>query len=122
MASRPEMRCLSACSRRSVAVSTSTVRIPPSGESTSRRMDGRIRRSRGSVERQTAHSQAIIGTPCDVPVPSSVTLRLNNPVPAVRRADEAHAKLEQDLLEDLTLLGCQVAPGRQLEERQDLNH
>jgi len=42
-------------------------------------MDGRIRRSRGSVERQTAHSQAIIGTPCDVPVPSSVTLRLNRP-------------------------------------------
>ena len=29
--------------------------------------------SRGSVERQVAHSQPIIGTPCDVPVPRNVT-------------------------------------------------
>src|SRR6476620_10551160 len=105
MASRPEMRCLSACSRRSVAVSTSTVRMPPSGEFTSNRMDGRIRRSRGSVEWQTAHSQAIIGTPCDVPVPSSVTLRLNNPLSAARGLYEPHTQLVEQLFKDFVLLG-----------------
>jgi hypothetical protein len=35
-------------------------------------IDGRSRRSRGSVERQVAQAQPIIGTPCEVPVPSSV--------------------------------------------------
>ena len=38
------------------------------------RIDARERLSRGSVERQVAHSQPIIGTPCDVPVPSTSTL------------------------------------------------
>ena len=42
------------------------------------RIDGRVRRSRGSVERHTAQSQPIAGTPCDVPLPSTVTLRLNS--------------------------------------------
>ena len=37
------------------------------------RIDGRVRRSRGSVERQTAQSQPIAGTPCEVPVPRTVT-------------------------------------------------
>ena len=32
----------------------------------------RMRRSRGSSEVQTGHSQPIIGTPVDVPVPRSV--------------------------------------------------
>ena len=41
------------------------------------RIDGRVRRSRGSVEVHTAQVQPIIGTPCEVPVPRSVTLRLN---------------------------------------------
>ena len=36
------------------------------------RIDGRVRRSRGSVERQTAQSQPIAGTPCDVPLPRTV--------------------------------------------------
>ena len=49
---------------------------------TSIRIDGRVRRSRGSVDRQTAQSQPIIGTPCDVPVPRTVTLRLNDPLSA----------------------------------------
>ena len=34
---------------------------------------GRVRRSRGSTEVQTAQSHAIIGTPCEVPDPSTVT-------------------------------------------------
>jgi hypothetical protein len=33
-----------------------------------------MRLSRGSVDLQTAQSHAIIGTPCDVPVPRNVTL------------------------------------------------
>jgi hypothetical protein len=37
-------------------------------------IDGRVRLSRGSVDRQTAHVQPIIGTPWDVPVPRKVTL------------------------------------------------
>jgi hypothetical protein len=38
------------------------------------RMDARVRRSRGSVEVQVPQSQPIIGTPCEVPVPSTSTL------------------------------------------------
>ena len=37
------------------------------------RIDGRVRRSRGSDERQTAQSQPIAGTPWDVPLPRTVT-------------------------------------------------
>ena len=37
------------------------------------RIDGRVRRSRGSVDRHTAQSQPMAGTPLDVPVPSIVT-------------------------------------------------
>jgi hypothetical protein len=36
------------------------------------KIDGRSRVSRGSSERQVLHSQPIIGTPCDVPVPRNV--------------------------------------------------
>ena len=39
---------------------------------TSRRRPGRIRRLRGSVERQTAQSQPMTGTPVEVPLPSIV--------------------------------------------------
>ena len=46
---------------------------PASRPSSSIRIDGRVRRSRGSVDRQTAQSQPIAGTPCDVPLPSTVT-------------------------------------------------
>ena len=46
------------------------------------RIEGRVRWSRGSVERQTSHRQPIIGTPCEVPVPRNVTLRLNNALSA----------------------------------------
>jgi hypothetical protein len=37
-------------------------------------MEARVRLSRGSVEVQVPHLQPIIGTPCDVPVPSTSTL------------------------------------------------
>ena len=39
------------------------------------RIDGRLRASRGSVEQQVRQSQPIMGTPCEVPVPSMVTLK-----------------------------------------------
>jgi hypothetical protein len=32
-----------------------------------------VRRSRGSADRHTAQAQPIIGTPCDVPLPNTVT-------------------------------------------------
>jgi len=41
---------------------------------TSTKMDGRSRLSRGSVDRQTAQSHPIIGTPADVPLPRKVIL------------------------------------------------
>src|SRR5438477_7213317 len=37
-------------------------------------MEGRVRRSRGSVERQTAQSHPNVGTPMDVPLPSTVNV------------------------------------------------
>src|SRR3954469_5808461 len=133
MASTRGTSCASACARRSVDVSTRIVRTaratgdsaalswPPSADS-SIRIDGRVRRSLGSVERQTRQSQPIIGTPCDVPVPSSVTLRLNNPLSAAGRLDVAQAQLVEHLLEDLPLFGAEVAAGLLLEQRQDVDH
>src|SRR5512146_3138280 len=35
-------------------------------------MDGRVRRSWGSVERQTRQEQPMVGTPIEVPLPSTV--------------------------------------------------
>src|ERR1051325_3140016 len=89
------------------------------------------RRSRTSVERQVAQWQPIIGTPCDVPVPSMVTRaaigalttlgpgRLNpsapvgsgrdNPRLRLGGFDEAQAQLVEDLLEQLPLFRGQVA-------------
>jgi hypothetical protein len=36
-------------------------------------MDARVRWFRGSLEVQTAQSHAIMGTPCEVPVPRKIT-------------------------------------------------
>ena len=44
-----------------------------SGPGSSIRIDGRSRRSCGSVDRHTAQSHPIEGTPCEVPLPSTVT-------------------------------------------------
>jgi hypothetical protein len=41
--------------------------------STATWMDGRVRRSWGSSDRHTAQVQPIIGTPCDVPLPKTLT-------------------------------------------------
>jgi hypothetical protein len=40
------------------------------------RIEARDLVSRGSSDRQTAQSQPIIGTPCDVPEPSTRTLAI----------------------------------------------
>ena len=37
-------------------------------------IDGRVRRSCGSADVQTAQSQPIVGTPIDVPLPSTVSV------------------------------------------------
>src|SRR3954469_6034022 len=120
----------SACVRRSVEGSTRIDRtarakagcaLSSSGCSSSR-IDGRVRRSFGSVERQTAQSHPIDGTPCDVPLPSTVTSRLNNPLSAAGRFDEAQAKLVEHRLEHLTFFGGEVALGLLLEERENLDH
>src|SRR5882724_9672348 len=58
-----------ACSRKSGVVSMSTL-FPPYSIST----EGRVRRSRGSDDRQTAQSQPIVGTPMDVPLPRTVSV------------------------------------------------
>src|SRR5438034_951338 len=108
----------SACSRRSVDVST-RITGPFSASST---IDGRRRRSCGSVERQTAQSQPIAGTPVDVPLPSTVTLRFNNPLPLARRLDEPQAQLVKDLFEHLALFCREIAARFLFQERQNLDH
>jgi MazG family protein len=50
-----------------------------------------------------------------------VTLRLDNPLPAILRRDEPHAQLEQHLLQHLPLFGREIAAGLQIEEGQDLD-
>src|SRR5437660_11661917 len=72
---RPNAR---ACMRISGVVSTRIV-LP----SFSTAIDGRNRRFFGFSDMQTAHPQPIIGTPCDVPLPSTVTrMRIVYPVRA----------------------------------------
>src|ERR1700704_4296002 len=48
--------------------------------------------------------------------------RLNDPLAAAGDLDEAHAKLVEHLVEDLALLGGEVAARLLLEEREDLDH
>src|SRR5437867_9563684 len=122
---------VSACVRKSVEVSTRIDRTAsrtfdgvcaPSPPVISIRMDGRLRRSRGSVERHTRHSQPIIGTPWEVPVPRRVTLRFNNPLSATRRRDKAHAQLVEHLLEHLALFSRQVALSLLVQQFEDFDH
>src|SRR5215469_15988340 len=58
-----------ACCRKSGVVSMTTLR--PLRDS---RMEGRRRLSRGSFEWQTRHGQPKVGTPIEVPEPSTVIL------------------------------------------------
>src|SRR5207237_4068961 len=95
---------------------------PASAGFNSIRIDGRVRRALGSVDRQTRQSQPIIGTPCDVPVPRSVILRLNNTLPAAGRLDVAQTQLVEHLLEHLPLLRGQIAARLLLEKREDVDH
>src|SRR3954463_8181791 len=118
----------SACMRRSVEVSMRidwTARASGGAAAACvnwRSTDGRVLRSRGSVDRQTEQSHPIAGTPWDVPLPSTVTLRFNNPLPTARRFDEPKTELVEDLLENLAFFGREVAAGLLIEERQDLDH
>src|SRR5262249_16963235 len=64
----------------------------------------------------------IEGTPCEVPLPSTVTLRLNNPLPAAGHLDKPQAQLIQHLLEDLPFFGREVAACLLIEKREDFDH
>src|SRR5262245_36975530 len=99
----------------------------------SMRIDGRVRVSRGSVDRQTAQLQPMNGMPCDVPLPKTVTCttrgsglgtrgssRMDDAWRLAARLEEAHPKLVEDLLEHLTLLGREVATCLLFEQREDL--
>jgi hypothetical protein len=76
MASTRLTQQASACARRSVDVSTRIERTLAANAgpalSGSIRMDGRVRRSRGSVDRHTEQSQPMAGTPWEVPLPRTV--------------------------------------------------
>src|SRR5688572_15077262 len=120
MASTRVTPFVSACARRSVDVSTRMLAPGSSGRSI--RIEGRVRRSWGSLDVQTAQAQPIIGTPCEVPVPRRVTLRFNNALSGARYLDEPHAQFVQHLLEHLALLGSQIAAGLLIEQRQYLDH
>src|SRR3954447_3596831 len=92
------------------------------------KIDGRSRLSRGSVERQTGHSHAMTGTPCDVPVPRNVTRagtlisRNDDARLGLARFDEAHPELVEELIQHMPLLGGEVAACLDLEQREDRDH
>src|SRR5262245_48692990 len=108
MASTRRMPCRSAWIRRSGPASTST-RAP--GVST--KIEGRRRVSRGSADRQTAQSQPIIGTPCDVPVPRKVTFNsgFDDALLSTLSLHEAHPQVVQEVVEHLRFRGREVAAG-----------
>ena len=63
-----------ACSRKSGVVSMTTVR-----PSHCTMTEGRVRRSWGSAEVQTRQSQPMVGTPIEVPLPSTVSVAFIRP-------------------------------------------
>src|SRR5438876_3959560 len=107
-----------ACSRKSGVVSMSTV-LPSYSTST----EGRVRWSRGSEEWHTAQSQPMVGTPIDVPLPSTVSLAfivngfpfpyrsLRRPSHRIGHFDVGHAQLVKNVLEKVFFGGSQVAFG-----------
>src|SRR5580765_1546427 len=127
--------------RKSVDVSTridgtAPANGEPASPSSCIRIDGRVRRSRGSLERHTAQSQPMAGTPCDVPLPRTVTfmeiagrgpprLRLDDELlagAALRRLDKAHAEFVEDLLQQLPLFSGEIAARFFFEQPEDFDH
>src|SRR5688572_14264773 len=106
----------SACERRSGPAS---MRIAPPA-SVWMTTEGRVRRSRGSSDRHVPHSQPIIGTPCEVPVPRKVIckrLRFDDAAFALLCLDEAHAQFVQQILDELRFRLAEVALRFLLHER-----
>src|SRR4029453_6721244 len=120
MASTRVMRCFRACARRSGPASINTL-VPASPRTNT---DGRRRLSRGSSERQVLHSQPIIGTPCEVPVPRNVIskLGLDDPALALLSLDVAHPQLVEQVVNELGLVGRQVALRLLLQEADQVDH
>src|SRR5579864_7965457 len=95
-------------------------------------MEGRLRRSRGSVERQTAQSHPSVGTPMDVPLPSTVKVAfmflvsssllssaagsgggawLRRPRERVGDFDVGHAQFVKTILQEVLFCVCEIAFG-----------
>ena len=83
-------------------------------------------------DRQVSHSQPIMGTPCDVPVPRNVirtptaaapaTSGLDDAPLALLGLDEAHAQLVQQIVDELGF-GLGEIPARLLlQHRDDFDH
>ena len=87
-------------------------------------MDGRSRVSRGSSERQVGQSHAIIGTPWDVPVPRNVIFTRSGLDDArlLLRLDEAHAQVEEQIVEELRFRGIEIPLRLALQQRQQIDH
>src|SRR5512146_1202482 len=119
-----------ACSRKSGVVSMSTVR-PPYSTST----EGRVRWSRGSGELHTAQVHPIVGTPMDVPLPSTVSVafiawssslggglrRLRPTADGVGHFHVGHAQLVQAVLDEMLFRGGQIALGLLREQFDGVN-
>src|SRR5450759_3779056 len=129
IASTRVTRWPSACWRRSGPASTRTLVRP-----VSTKMDGRSRVSWGSVERQVAHSQPIMGTPWDVPVPRNVILKSSvanrqstmsglddDARVALLGLHEPHAQLVQQILDEFRLGLREIAGGLLLKHRDQLD-
>src|SRR5437868_8798971 len=112
-----------ACSRKSGVVSITTQR--PSNSTIT---EGRVRRSLGSAEWQTTQSQPSVGTPIDVPLPSTVKVAFMTALSLCRAAGSgrfrrraarygfgqlnvSHAQLEEDISQRFLFGVAQVALG-----------
>src|ERR1700692_4906788 len=99
-------------------------------------IEGRVRRSCGSLERQTAQSHPSVGTPMEVPLPSTGNValialsssagsggrsRLWRPRQRVGHFDIGHAQFVKTVLQEIFLHGSQVAFGFSRDQAQRIN-
>src|SRR5579872_4677648 len=100
-------------------------------------IEGRVRRSCGSVERHTAQSHPKVGTPIDVPLPSTVKVafifsvltsgrsgrgsRLRRTRDGVRYLHIGHAQFVQTILQEILFDRRQVAFGLLRNQTQGID-
>ena len=79
--------------------------------------------SRGSGERHVRQSHAIIGTPCDVPVPRKVTFTLwLDDAWLLLRLDETQPQIVDEVVEQLGFGWIEIAACLVLQQRQEIDH